>query len=166
MSNNDVASIPFGPDPELREVRRRQRELLASVPDWWLDRAKRPSLDPPTHLRAGLWERRLRKLADTAIEPAVAWLDGALHGAEVEEVEQLIDAALQRAGSMDLYEVLDPSLATLRAEKASGVKVPRALNDPVIIEALHSGMILLLWADEVADDGYCDPRAVGGDSLE
>lgn len=157
----DIDARPFGLDEKLLQQRRRQRELLAAVPDWWLDRNRPPLPEAWSGPRAGLVERYVRDLADEAIQPAVDWLNAAREGAKVEETE----AALLRAtSSLNWFHVLDPTLAVIQAAKTT-TRVPREVREGTPLEeALRGGVTLLAWADTIGGD-YTDPRLLDDDSL-
>lgn len=152
---------PFGLDEELAKARRQQRELLAVIPDWWLERHPvPPAVLPEGVVRRGLWERRLRALADEAVQEIMPLLDAGRAGAEVEEVDALL---LRSTGGAEIFGLLDDIQAALGAEKTKA-KVPRNIDDATAV-LLHRAMLLLAWADEAAADDYRDPRLDRDDPL-
>ena len=163
MVDMDIDATPFGTDDALASDRRRHRELLAAVPNWILDTMRPPPLDDPfgASPRKGLWERRLRVIADKQLEPVMALLERAKAGAEVEEVEAIL---LQTTNGDDMLWVLDEVMTDLRSQK-SQYRIPREYNDEDHGGAMRRAIALLAWADELANDGYRDPRFDVDDSL-
>jgi hypothetical protein len=144
---------------ELDQKRVQQRRILRSIPDWILD-ARRYGPYPTVMLEGAdrpFVESLLRELADQPL----ADLSTALSAwkAETETARIAWFVARETADGVG-----NPNLEQQRIDLIvaannfrQGAEGPRSL-DEAFSKPLAQSILLLAWADELADDGYTDPR--------
>jgi hypothetical protein len=151
-------------DDAFVELRRRQRWLLAAIPDWAIPQLKPPwarvaaeFARPPRRI---LLEQRLRALADEAAGQLCQFLADGAKAAGVYLVPRFLLAQRGVNGTkltrdeQSLADALDAMMST-KADEWSAAKVGEL--DPKQEPVLRRLIALLVWADELAGD-YRDAR--------
>lgn len=142
---------------ELDDLRSAQRRLLARMPNRWINTAFPPfkkDYDPGAVYDNLVDRHRLesdfRTLVQSQFADAVEWLTERQTPFRPEDVQHFLDSRLQNfdGNANDLYEA-----AMQQRQAEAGDDQPVALQPKI-----HRVIGLLIWADELADDGYCDPR--------
>ena len=138
-------------DGLLDEARARQRRNLRAIPDDLLARWRPPSSDvsPPTGSDARSVEIALRRAADDVTPPLAPFLAGLTDLAYAQTATASIESRQPEVSFQQF-------LATLAQTRI------RALDELARIR-LQDGaggrwVHLVVWADELAEDGYHDPR--------
>jgi hypothetical protein len=144
-------------DADLLETRRRQRQHLASIPDWVLEPRVPKDLAAAEAPRwAGRVERTLREVADQELETLDEFLGRSTVVTSAEEAEAYV---AQRVRPVPLMPGADEILDELR-ERRQQTRGELLSDDEGA--AVARFIALVTWADELAGD-YTDPRLVDRD---
>jgi hypothetical protein len=137
-------------DPLLDEARARQRRTLRTIDDTALKGWRPPAhkVTGPAKADRPFAEIALRRAADELAPALMAWFTplGDLHYADT------AIATLQGRPPTISFEQLLAALAQTKAQATD--QLERLRVDDNVIRWIN----LVVWADELADDGYCDLR--------
>jgi len=159
-------ALPFL-DPDLLETRRKQRQQLASIPDWIFEEGRGfPALYPdvevarPAH--PALVELRLRRSAQVHLDQLAGLLDhGNRLSAAAATRQYLTDWTHARPSTngegVPMDGLLQDALDDAEREEAEQHAFVEHIADDVTPDAWRA-VALLALADVLADDGYRDPR--------
>ncbi len=145
---------------DLDRKRAEQREQLRKCHDWWLrDLAISEFLPPDNEVDRAYLEVELRRLADeerTELSPLLEEMEVAesafLVGKFLQKNEVSTKGMSRQAG--DPFGDRASELTTIYRTKSIG----QLEEGDDRGNSLLRWIVLLLWADELADDGYRDPR--------
>lgn len=139
------------PDPVLDDARARHRTTLRSIPEVLLFGWTPPPADapPPAEADRRFVEVALRRVADE-VAPALEFFFEPVR--RLAHAEAAVAAIQGRQGPLSFEPVL-ASLEELRRQATDELE-HLLLDDQKLSRWVH----LAVWADEVADDGYRDPR--------
>ena len=142
---------------QLDEQRSSQRKLLSHIPDRWLSQVFPPSArgyDPQVGLDSLVDRHRLesdfRAFAATQFVDVVEWATKLNMSFRSDDLQRFLNNRLDHFnyGNADtLYT------AAAEAKQSEQPDVSVELKSHI-----RSAVALLIWADELADDGYHDPR--------
>lgn len=153
---------------DLDQLRRMQRRVLRSIPDWLISRHA-PDVSPAEHVSSAdhaLVEELLRTRAGALMASAESLLSGMK--------EECAKARFKRfwESEADPYNTrwardFDSSQEIKRVIAAEAEDAPRGLEihtlkDEPAAPDLYRLVVVLLFADFLAGDGYTDPRVRAG----
>lgn len=144
------------PIESLAETRQRQRRVLRSAPGWTLawGAYRLPDSDYRSRIgEADYVETALRDRADGRIDRLAPLLAAWKEASEWQECQRFLDSYAAK-------ETLTGNAESARAGMlmaTNGPEVPASISDEHLPDA-QDLLLLLQWADMLADDGYRDPR--------
>jgi hypothetical protein len=139
---------------ELDNLRSAQRKLLAGIPDRWLTAAFpvfQGATTPqalPTDLDRHRLESDFRALLQDRYADIIGWLNQRKPPFRHNDVQSFLDS---RAGHFS--GVAEQLYNEAMEQRQSQPECPTEFQKPI-----NHVIQLLIWADELADDGYYDPR--------
>lgn len=143
---------------EIDKQRARQRRALRLIEEWIVEQvAAGSALDLSGHSEPGLLETELRALADKELEAIDADLLGRMARAETADVVLPLLSDYDGLTWSRHPNEFRPELQPLRDTYYQQTK-NRVGELPERSDELIRAVVLLIWADALADDGYVDPR--------
>jgi hypothetical protein len=159
-------ALPFL-DAELIDSRRKQRQLLASIPDWIFDEGVGfpplyPTADVPRPPQPALVEMRLRRSAQVHLDQLAGMIEHGNRFSAAAATRQFLtdwaNASPPRDDAkVDVDTLLHSAIDDAEKEHLEQAAFIEQIAPDVTPEAWQA-VALLAIADVLADDGYRDPR--------
>jgi hypothetical protein len=159
-------TVPFV-DPDLLDTRRKQRQQLASIPDWIIEEGRGfPALYPEGEValpaQPALVELRLRRSAQVHLDHLAGLLEHGNRLSAAAATKQFLTDWTQASPSTNgsstpMDGLLQDAIDAAEREESEQHAVVEHIADDMTPDAWRA-VVLLALADVLADDGYRDPR--------
>jgi hypothetical protein len=159
-------TLPFL-DPDLLETRRKQRQQLASIPDWIIEEGRGfPALYPEDEVtrpaQPALVELRLRRSAQVHLDHLAGLLEHGNRLSAAAATRQFLTdwtkaSPSANGSSTPMDALLQDAIDDAEREESEQHAFVEHIVDDMTPDAWRA-VALLALADVLADDGYRDPR--------